>query len=87
MVKLKDGREVDLELFKFDSCPFCVRVLHQIEALGIEGIRMRDTRQEPGANRELMQRGGRGQVPCLFVDGEPMYESLDINAWLEANVA
>ena len=46
MVKLKDGREVELELFKFDSCPFCVRVMRTIKELGVEGIRMRDTRRE-----------------------------------------
>ena len=87
MVKLKDGREADLELFKFDSCPFCVRVLSKVSELGIDGIRMRDTAREPDANAELIQRGGKRQVPCRFVDGQPMDESSDINAWLEANVA
>lgn len=88
MVKLKDGREVDLELFKFDSCPYCVRVLGKIRQLGLEaGIRMRDTTREAGANQELIERGGKRQVPCLFIDGEPMYESADINRWLEENAA
>lgn len=88
MVKLKDGRSVDLELFKFDSCPFCVRVMRRVQALGLEGqIRYRDTMREPGAADELVRRGGEEQVPCLFIDGEPMYESADIIAWLEENVA
>ncbi|MBW1881075.1 MAG: glutathione S-transferase domain-containing protein [Deltaproteobacteria bacterium] len=30
-----------------------------------------------------MERTGRTQVPCLFVDGEPMFESLDIVDWFE----
>lgn len=25
------------------------------------------------------------QVPCLFIDGEPLYESMDIIKWLEEN--
>ena len=87
MVKLRDGGQVDLELFKFDTCPFCVRVLGKISELGIEGVRLRDTRTEPGASAELVQRGGKPQVPCLFVDGQAMYESGEINAWLEAKVA
>ncbi len=88
MVKLKDGRSVDLELFKFDSCPFCVRVMRRVKTLGLEGkVRYRDTMREPGANDELIRRGGDDQVPCLFIDGEPMYESADIVAWLEENVA
>lgn len=87
MVKLKDGSEVELELFKFDSCPFCVRVLRKIEELGVTGITLRDTMREAGANAELIERGGKRQVPCLFIDGKAMYESADINDWLEANVA
>lgn len=86
MVMLKDGREADLELFKFDSCPFCVRVLNSIREQGIEGIRLRDTRSEEGAQADLVARGGRGQVPCLFIDGKPLYESSDIVNWLTANV-
>ena len=87
MVSLKDGREVDLELFKFNSCPFCVRVLNAIRDQGVEGIRMRDTQAEPGANAELIARGGKRQVPCLFIDGQPLYESGDIVTWLRENVA
>ncbi len=88
MVKLKDGRTVDLELFKFDSCPFCVRVMRRVKALGLEGqVRYRDTMRDAGAQDELLRRGGEDQVPCLFIDGEPMYESADIVAWLEENVA
>ena len=87
MVKLNDGREVDLELFKFDSCPFCVRVQRAIEELGVEGIRLRDTRREAGASDELRRRGGKVQVPCLFIDGKPLYESADIVAWLRQHAA
>lgn len=88
MVKLKDGREADLELFKFDSCPFCIRVLVKLRGLkNGSGVRLRDTAKEPGAEEELVKRGGDDQVPCLFIDGQPMYESADIIAWLDANVA
>jgi glutathione S-transferase len=30
---------------------------------------------------------GRGTVPCLFVDGAPMFESAEIVAWLEQTFA
>ncbi|WP_373454247.1 glutathione S-transferase N-terminal domain-containing protein [Halanaerobium congolense] len=26
------------------------------------------------------------QVPCLFIDGEPLYESSDIINWLKSNL-
>ena len=35
---------------------------------------------------ELIRVGGKQQVPCLFIDGKPMYESLDIVEWLRANL-
>lgn len=30
-------------------------------------------------------KGGKHQVPCLFIDGKPLYESSDIIAWFEQN--
>lgn len=32
---------------------------------------------------ELIRVGGKQQVPCLFIDGKPMYESGDIVMWLQ----
>jgi glutaredoxin len=31
--------------------------------------------------------GGKHQVPCLFIDGDPMYESDDIVAWMKRELA
>lgn len=87
MVKLKDGREADLELFKFDSCPYCVLVMDKMKELGVDGVRLRDTWREEGAEEELIRRGGKRQVPCMFIDGQPMYESKKIAGWLEEHVA
>jgi hypothetical protein len=56
----------------------------QVDALGLHGaIRLRDTRTDPVARGELAAATGRTQVPCLFIDGEPLFESADIDAWLE----
>jgi glutathione S-transferase len=48
-------------------------------------IPMRDIQTEDGARDDLIKIGGKGQVPCLVIDGEPLYESSDIVQWLEAN--
>jgi glutaredoxin len=48
---------------------------------------MRDTRLQPEHRQALIARTGRTQVPCLFIDGEPMFESEDIVEWLEAYAA
>ena len=73
-----------LVLYKFDACPYCVRVKRAIEQLQCsEQIEHRDTRLEPRWRGDLLARTGRTQVPCLFINGEPLFESLDIVAFLK----
>ena len=74
----------ELLLYYFPSCPYCKIVLDCLERLNLE-IPMRDTMTEEGAREDLIAIGGKGQVPCLIIDGKPMYESADIINWLEAN--
>lgn len=74
-----------LELFKKDTCPYCRRVFKVIEESGRNDVEMLDIVQDPAALERLVNVGGMNQVPCLFIDGEPLYESLDIIEWLEAH--
>ncbi len=71
-----------LVLYKFDACPFCYRVQSWLEGRDVPVV-YKDTRQDPEAREELQARTGRTQVPCLFIDGEPLFESGDILEWLE----
>ena len=80
---LSPDQRRELVLYKYDSCPYCQRVLRAIDKLGLE-VEMRDTMMTPAAREELYQRTGRTQVPCLFIDGEALFESMDIVSWLEA---
>lgn len=73
-----------LELFKFDSCPFCVRVMMKLDQLNIK-VEMRDILSDPESYQRLVNDTGRRTVPCLYIDGKPMFESADINAWLVEN--
>lgn len=76
-----------LELFKRDTCPYCVKVQMLIEELGVEEqIEQLDITRDADARRRLVEVGGKQQVPCLFIDGEPLYESRDIMNWIEANL-
>lgn len=72
-----------LVLYKFDTCPYCVRVFRAVDALGV-AVALEDVRTDPAARRSLQQATGRTTVPCLFIDGQPLFESRDIVAWLEA---
>ena len=72
-----------LELYKKDSCPYCQRVMRFISSSGRTDIVYRDIVQSDEAAEQLVSIGGKRQVPCLFIDGKPLYESLDIIKWLE----
>jgi glutaredoxin len=66
-------------LYQFEACPFCVKVRRYLKAEGIE-IPLRDATKEP-ARGELVQKGGKLQVPCLRIAGAPdtwLYESSEI---------
>ena len=76
-----------LELFKKDSCPYCVKVMMLVDELGVgDKIEYRDIVRDPQARKQLVEVGGKQQVPCLFIDGEPLYESADIMRWIEAHL-
>ena len=71
-----------LELFKRDTCPYCVMVMNYIEQSGRTDVEYRDISASPEDRTRLVEVGGKQQVPCLFIDGKPLYESMDIIAWL-----
>ncbi len=78
----RNGAVLDLELFAKDRCPYCQRVYRAIRRLKAP-VRVRDITRDAGALKTLVEVGGEEQVPCLFVDGKPMYESADIIRFLE----
>ncbi|MGM0557907.1 MAG: glutaredoxin family protein [Myxococcota bacterium] len=80
------GGDYDLVLYKFNTCPYCRRVLNVVRDLEVD-VEFRDTHTDPGAREELREETGRTTVPCLFIDGTPFFESRDINAWLQVHDA
>ncbi len=76
---------MQLELYHMEHCPYCRKVRAYLDEAGIT-VSMRDIQKDADANKKLLTVGGKDQVPCLFIDGKPMYESDDIIAWLKENV-
>jgi glutaredoxin len=76
-----------LALYQFEGCPFCIKVRRQIRRLGLK-IELRDAQRDAGHRDALLKGGGELQVPCLKIDTPEgvrwMYESSEINAWLES---
>ena len=48
-------------------------------------MELHDIHKNEADRQRLIEAGGKEQVPCLFIDGKPMYESLDIIDWLEGH--
>ncbi len=76
---------MQLDLYKYDTCPFCQRVMGAIRSSGRTDVTLHDIHENEEDRKYLVEKGGKQQVPCLFIDGEPMYESGDIIAWLSAH--
>lgn len=74
----------ELELFMKPTCPYCIKVLGFMEENGV-AVPLRNIEANEDAAKTLVAVGGKRQVPCLFIDGQPLYESDDIIEWLRAN--
>ena len=77
-----------LELYYYPECPYCQKVLRTIDELDASGtIVLKNIHADDEARQTLVSVGGKQQVPCLFIDGEPLYESGDIAEWLRRKFA
>ena len=74
----------NLVLYYRKSCPFCIKVLNFLETQKRE-IPLKEIGEDQEAFQELSRVGKKTQVPCLFIDGIPLFESLDIIDWFKNN--
>ena len=72
----------DYKLFVGTACPHCRKVENFLEENNIE-LEIVNINEDRDAMMELIQKGGKRQVPCLFHDGEYLYESNDIIEFLK----
>jgi len=76
----------ELVLYYYPTCPYCRKVTRFIDKNNLNEIDLKNINQDNQAEKELINIGGKRQVPCLFIDGEPLYESDDIIKWLKSNL-
>ena len=74
----------ELTLYYMPTCPFCLNVLKFVEENNLS-LSLKNITEKPEYNKELVDIGGKGQVPCLMIDGKALYESDDIIQWLKDN--
>ncbi|WP_100066118.1 glutaredoxin family protein [Miniphocaeibacter massiliensis] len=76
-----------LELYYMDICPFSQKVLRFMSENNLnDKILLKEIRLNDYDRETLINVGGKEQVPCLFIDGKPLYESDDIIAYLKENI-
>lgn len=73
-----------LDLYYYDECPYCRKVLRVIDELKIP-VNFCNTRKDAAHLNKLLKDTGLTQVPCLYINGQPMFESADIINWLREN--
>ena len=74
--------ERHLELYEFESCPYCRKVREALTVLDLDALIFPCPKTGPRYREEVKKRGGKAQFP-YFVDpnvGVEMYESDDIVA-------
>lgn len=70
-----------LLLYYTSYCPYSQKVLSYLNKIH-KTLPMRNLGNVPKAKEELKEIGGKMQVPCLIIDGHPLYESDAIIDWL-----
>ena len=72
-------------LYHLRHCPYCKRTIEVMQSKNLN-IELRDIDKVSAFNDELIQQGGKRQVPCLKIteNGHDtwMYESADIIQYL-----
>jgi glutaredoxin 3 len=69
-----------LVLYVQEKCPYCKKVVETLKGLSVE-VEIKDT--SIFENKQyLLSKTNRATVPCLFIDGEPLFESKIIMQYL-----
>ena len=71
-----------LMLYYSGHCVYSKKVLNYLHQTHRK-IPMKDVYEDPDGKSELKKWGGKMIVPCLIVDGKPIYDSNAIIAWLK----
>jgi glutaredoxin len=74
-----------VRLFTYPNCPYCVKVRAAFEEIDLEYEEVNAERGTEGSD-ELVELGGKQQVPFLVVEDTMMYESDEIIEYAQANL-
>ena len=72
----------NMKLFVGTVCKYCKKVENFLEENNID-LPIVNIQENRNALTELIDKGGKRQVPCLYHDGSYLYESDDIIDFLK----
>jgi glutaredoxin len=79
-----------LSLYQLAACPFCTKTRRTLHRLNLP-IELKSVKKGSPARSELLDQGGKIQVPCLRIDTDGssqwIYESKQIVEYLEQQFA
>ncbi len=73
-----------LQLYYLPWCPYSQKVITYLKEIH-KTVPLESLQRNPTAKAELQKIGGKTQVPCLIINGYPLYESDAIIKWLSEN--
>ena len=83
--KSVNEKAMQLSLYQFYACPFCIRTRRAIHKLNVP-IEIRDAQNDTNHRNTLLTQGGKVQVPCLMINENGktrlLFESADIISYL-----
>jgi len=74
-----------ISLYYSPSCPYSQNVLGYLKK-NKKTVDLKNVYTTPNAKEELMQIGGRLQVPCLIIDLQAIYSDTAIIEWLSKHL-
>ncbi len=85
-----DALTVNLSIYQFGACPFCVKVRRQLRKHSLN-IELRDAKNNTAYKEELTKEGGKYKVPCLRIENDTgdikwLYESNNIISYLKTEL-
>jgi glutaredoxin 2 len=86
------GEQSDLhQLYYFAACPYCIAVRLALWWYRVK-MPLKDILLHPSNCAELIEGGGKSQVPCLRIEGKDgnvrwLYESADIIRYVKSQLS
>lgn len=75
---------LELMLYYASTCPYSRKVLNYLNSIE-KTVPMKDVSRNAEAKREFLELGDIKVVPCLTIDGTPLYDAYDIIDWLSSH--